>query len=108
MDKPKTYSSVPAAPNESVVRGKVLRVQPAPGGVGTVWDVEIQEAEDAGNLANLALSRVGECLPIYVHPDLKVEIKEGDLIEARIFFEGDERGGVFFLKGEDVHRKAPD
>jgi len=21
-----------------------------------------------------------------------------------IFFEGDERGGVFFLKGEDVHR----
>ncbi len=104
MDESKSYG-VPAAPNESVVRGRVLRVQPAPGGTGTVWDVELEEAECVGDLANLAQSRVGECISIYVHPDLKVEIKEGDLIEARIFFEGDERGGVFFLKGQDVHRQ---
>jgi hypothetical protein len=105
LDEPEAYS-VSAAPNESVVRGKVLRVQPAPGGIGTVWDVDIQEAEGVGNLANLARSRVGECLPIYIHPDLNVEIREGDIIRARIFFEGDERGGVFFLKGEDVHRQS--
>lgn len=104
MDESGAYN-VSAAPNESVIRGRVLRVQPAPGGTGTVWDVELEEAEYVGDLANLARSRVGECISIYVHPDLKVKIKEGDLIEARIFYEGDERGGVFFLKGEDVHRQ---
>ena len=105
MEPPESYS-VSAAPNESLVRGKVLRVRPAPGGAGIVWEVEIQEAENVGNLANLARSRVGECIPIYVHPDLKVEIREGNVIEARVFFEGDERGGVFFLKGEDIRRKG--
>lgn len=106
MDDPKAYG-VPAAPNESIVRGKVLRVQPAPGGVGTVWDVELKQAEDAGKLANLARSQVGQTLSIYVHPDLKVPIEAGDLIEARIFFEGDERGGAFFLKGQEVQKQEP-
>src|SRR5690349_11154061 len=104
MDDPEAYG-VPAAPNESIVRGKVLSVQPAPGGVGTVWDVELTQVEDVGKLANLARSRVGQTLSIYIHPDLKVEIETGDLIEAHVFFEGDERGGVFFLKGQEVQKQ---
>lgn len=96
--------SVPAAPNESVIRGKVVRIRPTPEGLGTIWDVELAEAEGVGSLANLALSRVGETVSVYIHPDLKVKIREGDLIEARILFQGDERGGAFFLKGQDVRR----
>src|SRR4051812_17481446 len=101
MDEPKPYS-VPAAPNESVIHGKVTQVRPAPGGAGSIWDVEVIESKDVEPLANFTRSRVGESVAVYVHPDLEKKIEPGDLIEARVFFQGDERSGVFFLKGDDV------
>ncbi|HKV11830.1 MAG TPA: hypothetical protein VJ725_27035 [Thermoanaerobaculia bacterium] len=101
MDEPENFR-VPAAPNESVVRGRVVRIRPTPEGLGAIWDVELKEAEEVENLANLARSRVGETVSIYIHPDLKVKIRVEDFIEARILFQGDERGGAFFLKGQDV------
>jgi hypothetical protein len=101
MDHPKPYAA-PAAPNESVIRGKMVSVRPAPGGAGCIWDVEVLESRDVAPLANFARSRVGEAIPVYIHPDLKTELKPGDLLEARVFFQGDERSGAFFLKDDDV------
>ena len=85
--------------------GQGPRVRPAPGGAAPfgTWR---SKRRRFGRLANLARSRVGESIPIYVHPDLKEKIQAGDLIEARIFFEGDERGGVFFSRVEHVHRQG--
>jgi hypothetical protein len=104
MDEPKPYG-VPAAPNESVIRGKLVQVRPAPGGAGSIWDVEVIESRDVEPLANFTRSRVGESIAVYVHPDLKKKLEPGDLIEARVFFQGDERIGVFFLKDDDVTRE---
>jgi hypothetical protein len=104
MDEPKPYA-VPAAPNESVIHGKVVQVRPAPGGAGTIWDVEVIESKDVEPRANFTRSRVGESIAVYVHPDLKKKIEPGDLVKARVFFQGDERSGVFFLKDDDVSRQ---
>lgn len=101
MDEPMPYA-VPAAPNESVIRGKVTQVRPAPGGAGSIWDVEVTESKDVEPLANFTRSRVGESITVYIHPDLNKTIQPGDLIKARVFFQGDERSGAFFLKGDDV------
>jgi hypothetical protein len=93
---------VPAAPNESIVRGEVVEVTPVPEGMGAICKVRLQAARDVGDLANLAASRVGEVVEVYVHPKVKGRLKEGDQIEAHISYMGDERGGGFYLKGDQV------
>ena len=83
----------------------MTQVRPAPGGAGSIWDVEVIESKDVEPLANFTRSRVGESISVYIHPDLNKTIKPGDLLKARVFFQGDERSGVFFLKGDDVSRR---
>jgi hypothetical protein len=96
-------AGVPAAPNQSRITARVERVGPAPGGVGAVWEVQLRRAaaEPAG-MANLARSHVGRRVTIYVHPGFKQAVGPGDVIDALVTYQGDERGGAFFLKGDSV------
>ena len=95
---------VPAAPNESTIRGRLLDIQPGPEGLGFIWKVEVTESQDIDQLPNFTRPYVGQCLSIYVHPDMKKSVQEADLIEARLFFQGDESGGAFFLCDDDVRK----
>jgi hypothetical protein len=93
---------VRAAPNASRIRGRITRVRPAPGGAGQVWDVDVHEAGDVTALANLAAPRIGKSVEVYVHPDFKEPFAAGDRVEATVVFEGDERGGAFFVRGDEA------
>jgi hypothetical protein len=104
VNRPKPFY-VPAPPNESIIRGRIVHVQPAPGGIGFVWEVEVSASGNVGDLPNLTQSHVGKSILVYVHPELRERFDEGEFIEARVFFQGDERGGAFFLKGSDVGRQ---
>lgn len=95
---------VSAAPNEGRVRGKLLEVEAGPEGVGAIWKVTVSETEDVGKLPNFARDLVGKVISIYIHPYLKKKFSKFDSIDARISFQGDEKGGDFFLMGDDVHR----
>ena len=101
--------AVRAAPNESKIRGRLIKVAPGPEGVGQVWRVQVDESEDLGKTADFARGLPGKEISVLVHPYLKKKYSESDLIEARISFQGDERGGAYFLMGEDVRRlKTPE
>ncbi len=93
---------VNVAPNECKVRGKVIKIEPGPEGLGTIWRVEVSEAQDVDNLPNFARRHVGKLVSILVHPKMKKEVKESDLIEAHVSFQGDARSGAFFLINDDV------
>ena len=95
---------VPAAPNESVVRGTVVEIEAGPDGVGSIWKVHVDETHDVGQLRNLTRAHIGETIVIYVHPDMRKEFTAGDTIEVNVSFQGDERGGAFFLMGDKVHK----
>jgi hypothetical protein len=101
VDEP-DHSYVPTAPNEGLLRGKLLSVRKAPGGVGHVWQVDVEESENVGDLPNFVRPNVGSPITIYVHPGLKARLRKGERIEARVSFQGDERCGAFFLHGDDV------
>lgn len=94
-ERPDTYG-VPAAPNECVVRGHVKSVGPSPEGEGRLWGLEVEEADDVSGMRNFA--RVGEEISVFVPPGEAKGIKKGDRVEAHVSYEGDERGGTFFLK----------
>lgn len=97
FERPDTYG-VPAAPNECVVRGPVKSVGPSPGGEGHLWELKVEEADDVGGMRNFARARVGEEISVLVPPGEAKGIKKGDRVEARLSYEGDERGGTFLLK----------
>jgi hypothetical protein len=93
---------VNAAPNESKIRGKIVKIDPGPEGLGSIWTIEVSETEDIDNLPNFARRYVGKLISVLVHPEMKKEIKEFDIIEAHLTFQGDERGGEFFLIDDKV------
>jgi hypothetical protein len=95
-------SGVFAAPNECKVRGKVVSVEPGPEGVGSAWQVELHEADDVGDMPNMARARVGDTITVFVHPKVKESPAEGEAIQAQITYQGDEQGGAFFLSPGDV------
>jgi hypothetical protein len=96
--------AVRAAPNESRIRGRLVKVAPGPEGVGELWKVKVDESEDIGGMSNFGRARVGETISVFVHPYLKRRFSESDQIEARISFQGDEAGAEFFLIGNDVRK----
>ena len=96
-ERPEMYG-VPAAPNACLERGRLESVKPGPEGQGHVWELLVEETEDENDLPNFARSRRGEVVSVLVPPGEGARLKKGDRVEARLSFEGDERGGTFFLK----------
>ena len=103
MAKPES-SRVPVVPNESTVRGRIVRVSPGPGGQGSVWKVAVKEAKSVGGLPNFARDRVGETINVHTNPQADLNLTEADEVEARVAFRGDERGGRFVLVGDDARK----
>lgn len=95
---------ISAAPNESIVRGRIGRVEPLPEGVGARWDLEVTASEPVGAHPDFARARIGTSIRIYVHPGVTQHFEPGEVIEARVTYQGDERGGAFFVKGDAVRR----
>lgn len=95
-------SAVPVVPNESRVRGRLVRIIAEPGGGGSVWEIAVGQAHDIGGLPNFAKAYIGQTIQVYVHHQLQHRVAEGGVLEARIAFRGDERAGRFILIEDDV------
>ena len=95
---------VPVAPNESIVHGKLIKIDSGPDGVGAIWSVEVIESHTVDKLPNFAQAHIGEIISIYIHPGMKTSLAPGDHIQARVSFQGDETGGSFFLIDDDVSK----
>lgn len=94
----------PVAPNECKIRGTLTEVERGPEDLGFIWKVTVDETDDVNNLPNFARTHVGNSISIYVHPEMKQQLKAGNDIEAHVFFQGDEQGGAFFLANDDVRK----
>lgn len=88
---------ITAAPNESKVCGALVKVERGPEGVGYVWKIRVDESYDINGLPNFTKDRVGKIIPIYVPPEMGKDYKEADMVKVHVSFQGDERGGAFFL-----------
>lgn len=95
---------VPAAPNESMLQGKLVRIDSGPDGMGSIWSVEVIASHDVDQLPNFTQAHIGETISIYIHPEMKTSLAPGDNIQARVSYHGDERGGAFFLIDDDVSK----
>lgn len=102
-ERPEAYG-VQAAPNECRVRGAITGVGPSPEGEGRVWELKVEEAEDVGDMRNFARTRVGETVNVFVPPGEAGKLKKGDRVEAHVSYEGDARGGMFFLKERSARK----
>jgi hypothetical protein len=105
---PTKPSPAPAAPNECLILGRIAKVDPAPGGVGTVWSVELEGTTDLPGAPNFARRASTSVIRVLVHPGLKETFEPEAVVEARVSYQGDERGGAFFLMGQDVRRVPKD
>ncbi len=97
-------SSVPVIPNASRVRGRILRIRPAPSGKGSIWEVSVDDAQSIGTSPNFVQPYIAKTIPVYVHPELGGDFAEMEAIEARVAFRGDEHGGRFVLVEDDVRK----
>jgi hypothetical protein len=95
---------VPAAPNASRVRGRLLSIEPGEEGQGTIWKVKVDASLDVDKLPNFARAHIGKVIEIIVPPDCRHKVVRGYNIEARVAYDGDERGGAFFLIENDVRK----
>jgi hypothetical protein len=101
LPRPGPTARVPTAPNESWVHGRVLEIHPDPTsfrGEGADWKLEVAAVEDVPGARNFARGRAGSAIDLFVPslpPGLNVAV--GDVIRARVSFQGDERGGRFVL-----------
>jgi hypothetical protein len=89
------------APNESWVFGRVLAIRPDPTsfrGEGADWKLEVTAVEDVPGARNFARGRIGSVIDLFVpSPPPGLDVAVGDVIRARVSFQGDERGGRFVL-----------
>jgi hypothetical protein len=67
-------------------------------GEGADWKLEVAAVEDVPGARNFARGRAGSVIDLFV-PSLPpgVDFAVGDVIRARVSFQGDERGGRFVL-----------
>jgi hypothetical protein len=94
----------PVVPNASRVRGRLVHIRPDPEGDGSVWELTVAEALDVDDLPNFVATATGQTISVYVHAGLRTALHEADLIEARVAYRGDQRGGRFTLVQDDVRR----
>jgi hypothetical protein len=94
----------PVVPNASRVRGRLVHIRPDPGGDGSIWELAVAEALDIDDLPNFVAKATGQTISVYVPAGLRAALHEADLIEARVAYRGDQRGGRFALVEDDVRR----
>lgn len=103
MDRPDAFG-VPAEPNASRIRGRLVSIRPGPEGQGATWEIVVAASDDVENMRNFGRAHVGLTITVYVPPGSRHRLAANDALEARVTFQGDERGGAFFLIEDDARR----
>jgi len=93
--------AVPAVPNASKVRGKLLKAERDPDG-GWLWHVAMDDSQDVPGLPNFTRSYIGRVIDIYSRLSPSVIPHDGSRVEAKVSYRGDERGGLFLLSGDEL------
>jgi len=96
---------VTSAPNASKISGKIVEVSDLRDAEGCVWKIKINDSLSVDDLPNFAAAHSGETISVYVTAETAKKFKKNDLVEACIFFQGDERSGAFFLSNNEVRKR---
>ena len=86
---PRPPSSVPAAPNDSIVTAKVIDVMATTDDFPWELVIQIQSSEDVPGFGNFTKERVGETISVRTQEDLS-QLEKGQLITAHVRLQGDE------------------
>ncbi len=100
----RNISGMPVIPNASLVRGRLLSVKPDPSGRGFQWAIVVEEARDIAGMPNFVREYVGKTISVHVQPEVKPGLVAHDLLEARLAYRGDERGGLFITVGDEIRK----
>ena len=90
------HPSVPAAPNDSIVTAKIIRVQESEGTLPWVLTIIIQTSQDVPGYPNITRDEIGKQLLVRTIEDA-LPLKEGQIIAAHLRFEGDERSSFYYI-----------
>lgn len=82
-------TGVPAAPNDSIVTGKVINVINVSGDFPWEIIIEVQIAEDVLGYGNPIKQRVGKHISVQTQEDMS-SLKKGRIIKSNVRLEGDE------------------
>ena len=95
-----SHPSVPAAPNDSIVTAKIIRVQEGEGTLPWVLTIQIKTSKDVTGYPNITADKIGQQLLARAMEDAS-PLKEGQIITAHLRFEGDERSSFYYIW--DIH-----
>ena len=95
-----SHPSVPAAPNDSIVTAKIIRVQEGECTLPWVLTITIQTSPDVPGYPNITASQIGQQL-LFRTMENASPLKESQIITAHLRFEGDERSSFYYIW--DIH-----
>ena len=95
-----SHPSLPAAPNDSIVTAKVIRVQEGDGTLPWVLTIIIQTSQDVPGYPNITADKIGQQLLVRTMEDAS-PLQADQIITAHLRFEGDERSSFYYIW--DIH-----
>ena len=95
-----SHPSVPAAPNDSIVTAKIIRVQEGEGTLPWVLTITIKTSQDVRGYPNITADKIGQQLLVRTMEDAS-PLKDGQIITAHLRFEGDEHSSFYYIW--DIH-----
>jgi hypothetical protein len=99
-------SGVPTAPNESLVCGEIVKTESG-SHAETIWSLRVASAKSVPGVLNVAGRNVASTIRVIVPPGVEQSFQRGDMVEARVSYQGDEHGAAYFLIGPARHFPAP-
>ena len=95
-----SHPAVPAAPNDSIVTAKIIKVQEGEGTLPWVLTITIQTSQDVPGYPNITCDEIGQQLLARTMEDAS-SLKASQIITAHLRFEGDERSSFYYIW--DIH-----
>jgi hypothetical protein len=95
-----SLAPVPAAPNDSLVTAKVIKIQEGEGSLPWVLTIEIQTSQNVPGLPNGTNDKIGQQLLVRTDENVS-QLKVSQIVTAHVRFEGDERSSFYFAW--DIH-----
>ena len=85
------------APNDSLVKAKIIQnvETDLKNSEKIAIKLEIIESQDIGELANFTKNKIGQTIDVIFPDAKKTQLKPDSIIDVKIQYVGDERGGKF-------------
>jgi hypothetical protein len=87
---------MPAVPNDSIVTAKIINIQTGDGAIPWVLTVNLLTSQDVPGMSNVTAAQIGQQLIVRTMDDIS-GLKIGQIINAHLRFEGDEKSSFYYI-----------